>query len=163
MGQGEERVRVCLRGEGAPLSLDDAVRFVGGATSSGAIATFSGVVRDNSGGRQTSHLEYEAYEPMALREMRAICEGILGGEAGRNAEDGGGGDAPAASIDRVYMAHRTGRLTIGEPAVVIAVSAPHSAEAIDATRTAIDELKLRVPIWKKECFVDGQVWKSNRP
>jgi molybdopterin synthase catalytic subunit len=108
----------------------------------GAICTFTGVVRDNSRGRSVTHLEYEAYAEMATAEMRRI--------AGEIAERW-----PEA---RVAMAHRTGRLEIGEASVVVSVSCPHRAEAIDACRWGIDRLKESVPIWKKEHAPDGTFW-----
>ena len=128
------------------LSLDGAVGWVE-SPQSGAIATFSGVVRDNSDGRRVDHLEYESYAPMAVKVMKSICEFIV---ARRN-------------VSKIFMAHRVGHLRIGEPAVVIATSAPHRVDAINASRIAIDELKLKVPIFKKEVFEDGETWKSNRP
>ena len=128
------------------LSLDRAVVWVE-CPRSGAIATFSGVVRDNSDGRQVDHLDYEAYVPMAVKVMKSIGERIV----------------KERGVSKIFMAHRVGRLQVKEPAVVIAVSAPHRAEAIGASRLAIDELKLQVPIFKKEVFVDGSHWKSNRP
>jgi len=111
-------------------------------SSAGAICTFTGVVRDNSRGRETQRLEYEAYAAMADAQMRAIAA-----EIGRR--------WPEA---RVAMAHRTGVLEIGEASVVVSVSSPHRAEAIAACKFGIDELKESVPIWKKEFFADGQVW-----
>ena len=108
----------------------------------GAICTFTGIVRDNSRGRSVTHLEYEAYAEMAKAEMKKI--------AGEIAERW-----PEA---RVAMAHRTGRLEIGEASVVVSVSAPHRAEAIDACRWGIDRLKETVPIWKKEHAADGTYW-----
>ena len=144
-GDSTESVHVEVVAEGR-LSLDRAVDWVE-CPRSGAIATFSGVVRDNSDGRQVDHLDYEAYVPMAVKVMRSIGERIV-------KERGG---------SKIFMAHRVGRLQVKEPAVVIAVSAPHRAEAIGASRLAIDELKLQVPIFKKEVFVDGSHWKSNRP
>ena len=108
----------------------------------GAICTFTGIVRDSSRGRQVTHLEYEAYADMAKAEMRKI--------AGEIAERW-----PAA---RVAFAHRTGRLEIGEASVVVSVSCPHRAEAIDACRLGIDRLKESVPIWKKEHASDGTFW-----
>src|SRR5712692_4319099 len=108
----------------------------------GAICTFTGVVRDNSRGRSVTHLEYEAYAEMATAEMRRI--------AGEIAERW-----PEA---RVAMAHRTGRLQIGEASVVVSVSCPHRGEAIDACRWGIDRLKESVPIWKKEHAPDGTFW-----
>ncbi|WZN58902.1 molybdopterin biosynthesis protein MoaE [Chloropicon roscoffensis] len=144
-GDSTESVHVEVVAEGR-LSLDRAVDWVE-CPRSGAIATFSGVVRDNSDGRQVDHLDYEAYVPMAVKVMRSIGERIV----------------KERGVSKIFMAHRVGRLQVKEPAVVIAVSAPHRAEAIGASRLAIDELKLQVPIFKKEVFVDGSHWKSNRP
>jgi molybdopterin synthase catalytic subunit len=100
------------------------------------------VVRDASRGHEIQHLEYEAYPLMAEREMEKIA-------------DEAAAQWPGA---RVAMAHRTGHLEIGEIAVVIAAVAPHRAEAFAAARFAIDTLKQRVPIWKKEVAVDGAYW-----
>ena len=108
----------------------------------GAICTFSGVVRDNSRGRDTSKLEYEAYPGMAQSQMRAIAAEI----------------AERWPEARVAMAHRTGVLEIGEASVVVSVSCPHRAEAIAACKWGIDRLKETVPVWKKEFFADGEVW-----
>lgn len=108
----------------------------------GAICTFTGVVRDSSRGRSVTHLEYEAYAEMATAQMRRI--------AGEIEEKW-----PEA---RVAMAHRTGRLEIGEPSVVVSVSSPHRAEAIAACKWGIDRLKETVPIWKKEHAADGTYW-----
>jgi molybdopterin converting factor subunit 1 len=108
----------------------------------GAICTFTGVVRDSSRGRSVTHLEYEAYAEMATAQMRKIAEEI-------------GEKWPEA---RVAMAHRTGRLEIGEPSVVVSVSSPHRAEAIAACKWGIDRLKESVPIWKKEHAADGTYW-----
>ena len=144
-GDSTESVHVEVVAEGR-LSLDRAVDWVE-CPRSGAIATFSGVVRDNSDGRQVDHLDYEAYVPMAVKVMRSIGERVV----------------KERGVSKIFMAHRVGRLQVKEPAVIIAVSAPHRAEAIGASRLAIDELKLQVPIFKKEVFVDGSHWKSNRP
>lgn len=108
----------------------------------GAIVTFDGCVRNQSHGRRTLYLDYEAYESMALAKMREIA-----GEAHTK-----------FPIDRVAVAHRLGRLEIGETSVFIAISAPHRAAAFDACRHIIDTLKRSVPIWKKEYFEDGAVW-----
>ena len=112
------------------------------AGQDGAIVTFDGFVRNESHGRATNYLEYEAYEPMALTKMRKIAEHLHEGFA----------------IHRVALIHRLGHLQIGETSVFIAVSAPHRAAAFDACRYAIDTLKRTVPIWKKEFFADGAVW-----
>jgi len=108
----------------------------------GAIVTFDGCVRNQSHGRRTLYLDYEAYESMALAKMREIAAEIH----------------TRFQIDRVAIAHRLGRLEIGETSVFIAVSAPHRAAAFEACRFAIDTLKRSVPIWKKEYFEDGAVW-----
>ena len=112
------------------------------ADRDGAIVTFDGFVRNESHGRRTLHLEYEAYESMALAKMQEIAAQAHEKHA----------------IHRVAIAHRLGRLEIGETSVFIAVSAPHRAAAFDACRFAIDTLKRTVPIWKKEYFADGAVW-----
>lgn len=111
-------------------------------SGAGAICTFTGVVRDNSRGRETTHLEYEAYAGMAEAQMRAIAAEI----------------AQRWPEARVAMAHRTGVLEIGEASVVVSVSSPHRAEAIAACKLGIDRLKESVPVWKKEFFADGEVW-----
>jgi molybdopterin converting factor subunit 1 len=108
----------------------------------GAICTFTGVVRDSSRGRSVTHLEYEAYAEMATAQMRRIADEI----------------AERWPKARVAMAHRTGRLEIGEPSVVVSVSSPHRAEAFAACKWGIDRLKETVPIWKKEHAADGTYW-----
>jgi MoaE-MoaD fusion protein len=108
----------------------------------GAIVTFDGCVRNHSLGRETLYLEYESYEAMALEKMREIAASLH----------------TLFAIDSVAVAHRLGRLEIGETSVFIAVSAPHRKAAFEACRHAIDTLKKTVPIWKKEFFADGAVW-----
>src|ERR1700674_1299678 len=108
----------------------------------GAIVAFDGCVRNQSHGRRTLYLEYEAYESMAIAKMREIAAEVHA----------------KFPIDRVAIAHRLGRLEIGETSVFIAVSAPHRVAAFEACRFAIDTLKRTVPIWKKEYFEDGAVW-----
>jgi MoaE-MoaD fusion protein len=108
----------------------------------GAICTFTGVVRDNSRGRSVTHLDYEAYAEMATVQMRKIADEI----------------AEKWPEARVAMAHRTGKLEIGEASVVVSVSCPHRAEAIAACKLGIDRLKESVPIWKKEHAADGTYW-----
>src|SRR6201993_2690190 len=112
------------------------------AGQDGAIVTFDGFVRNESHGRLTLYLDYEAYEPMALSKMREIGQLVH----------------EKFSIHRLAIVHRLGHLEIGETSVFIAVSAPHRAAAFDACRFAIDTLKRTVPIWKKEYFEDGAVW-----
>jgi molybdopterin converting factor subunit 1 len=118
--------------------------IVGGvkAAEDGAVVVFDGIVRNHSGGRRTLHLDYEAYESMALAKMHEIGAQIR----------------EKFAIHRIAMVHRLGRLEIGETSVLIAISSPHRQAAFDACRYAIDTLKRVVPIWKKEYFADGAVW-----
>ena len=124
-----------------PLSIDAAVAEVR-TDDAGAIATFVGTTRKRSRGRDVLHLEYEAYEGMAEQVMAD-----LGDELKRRHE-----------LCEVAIHHRVGRVDIGETSVVIAVSAPHRAAALGACRDAIDELKVSVPLWKKELYVGGEEW-----
>ncbi|MGC1619401.1 MAG: molybdenum cofactor biosynthesis protein MoaE [Candidatus Acidiferrum sp.] len=112
------------------------------AGEDGAVVTFDGCVRNHSHGRRTLYLDYEAYETMALAKIREIAEQIH----------------DKFPIHLVAIAHRLGRLEIGETSVFIAVSSAHRPAAFDACRFAIDTLKRTVPIWKKEYFEDGAVW-----
>lgn len=130
----------------APLSLQAVVEAVEHAEA-GGIATFTGNVRRNSRGQTIERLEYEAYEPMAVRVMDQIRTRI---EA----------ELPGT---RVAIHHRIGTLGIGETAVVIAASAPHRAEAFAACREAIEALKRDVPIWKREVAEGGAVWIGQGP
>jgi MoaE-MoaD fusion protein len=123
------------------IDVSSAVRHVR-ANHDGAIVTFDGFVRNESHGRRTLHLEYEAYESMALGKMREIGAQLH----------------QKFAIHRVAILHRLGRIEIGDTSVFIAVSAPHRAAAFDACRLAIDTLKRTVPIWKKEYFEGGAVW-----
>ena len=124
-----------------PIDVNALARHVR-ADQDGATVAFDGFVRNESHGRRTKYLEYEAYEPMALAKMKEI----------------GGQLHQKFAIHRVAIVHRLGRLEIGETSVYIAVSAPHRGAAFDACRFAIDTLKKTVPIWKKEYFEDGAVW-----
>jgi MoaE-MoaD fusion protein len=108
----------------------------------GAVVDFEGVVRNNTKGRATKFLDYECYEPMAVKMMAEIGRDIAG----------------AFAIGRIAMVHRLGRLEIGEASVVIVVTAPHRRPAFEAALEGINRLKRIVPIWKKEHFADGEVW-----
>lgn len=108
----------------------------------GATVTFDGVVRNNTNGRRTLYLDYECYEPMAVKVMAEIgCE-----------------LARSYAIGRIAMVHRLGRLEIGETSVAVIVGAPHRKAAFEAALEGINRLKRTVPIWKKEHFADGEVW-----
>jgi MoaE-MoaD fusion protein len=124
-----------------PLSLDAVVREVA-APGAGAIATFTGTTRDRSRGRDVHHLEYEAFEGMAEQTMERLAADL------RQRYD----------LVGVAIHHRVGRVDIGEPSVVIAVSAAHRADALAACRDAIDTLKQIVPLWKKEVYEGGEEW-----
>ena len=108
----------------------------------GAVVDFEGVVRNNTKGRMTKYLDYECYEEMAVKMMAQIGTEI----------------AAAHSIGRIAMVHRLGRMEIGEASVVIVVTSPHRRPAFEAALEGINRLKKLVPIWKKEYFVDGEVW-----
>ncbi len=124
-----------------PLSLDRVVDEVRDEQV-GAIATFTGTTRIQSRGRTVTHLDYEAYEGMAERVMAEIAEGLQA----------------RYELSAVAIHHRVGRVGIGDTSVVIAVSAPHRQDALAACKDAIDELKERVPLWKKEVYSDGEEW-----
>ena len=113
----------------------------------GAAVVFEGVVRNNSRGRRTLYLEYEAYDPMALKQMEELGHQALSNFKIRN----------------VSIVHRIGRLEIGETSVAIIVASAHRTAAFDACRWIIDTLKRTVPIWKKEYFEDGAVWADGEP
>ena len=122
----------------------DAEKLVAAAKrgEGGAVVVFDGIVRNNSRGRQTLYLDYEAYEEMAARQMNKIAS-----EARSHFD-----------VRQVTLVHRLGRLQVGETSVLIAVASAHRGPAFDACRWLIDTLKKAVPIWKKETFADGVVW-----
>jgi MoaE-MoaD fusion protein len=124
-----------------PLSIE---RVVGEVRDdeAGAIATFSGTTRISSRGRRVTRLEYEAYEGMAENVMQGIAHDLR----------------TRYNVSNVAIHHRIGTVDIGETSVVIAVSAPHRADALAACRDAIDALKEQVPLWKKEVYEGGEEW-----
>ena len=124
-----------------PLSVDLAVAEVRD-DAAGAIATFIGTTRAHSRGREVIHLEYEAYEGMAEQVMADLAAQLV----------------ERHELCKVAIHHRVGRVDIGETSVVIAVSAAHRAAALAACKDAIDELKVSVPLWKKETYVGGEEW-----
>jgi len=113
----------------------------------GATVVFDGIVRDNTRGRRTLHLEYEAYEAMALKRMKSLATE----------------SRTRFGVRAVSIIHRLGRLEIGETSVLIAVASAHRGDAFDACRWIIDTLKKTVPIWKKEYFEGGAVWADGEP
>jgi MoaE-MoaD fusion protein len=124
-----------------PVSLADVVREVA-SEEAGAIATFSGTARRHSRGRVVSHLDYEGYEGMAEEMMAKLADGLK----------------ERYDVQEIAIHHRVGRVELGEPSVVIAVSAAHRADALAACKDAIDILKVEVPLWKKEVYEGGEEW-----
>lgn len=124
-----------------PIDVRDLVARVEGHDA-GAVAVFLGTVRNRNLGRAVLRLEYDAYPEMAEEEMRRIGEAVL--------RDHG--------ALRIALVHRTGRLELGDTAVVVAVAAAHRAAAFDACREAMEAIKCSVPIWKKEVFEGGEEW-----
>ncbi len=127
----------------APLSIDEAYAAVR-RDDCGAVALFVGTVRDHHEGKKVVSISYSAFQEMAEKEFAKIAE-----EAARR-----------WTIGKVCIAHRTGKLGIGEASVVIAVSAPHRAEAFEACRHAIESLKKMAPVWKEEFYETGKAWIS---
>lgn len=113
----------------------------------GAAVVFEGVVRNQTHGRKTLYLDYEAYEEMALQQMKQLADQAL----------------QQFAIRDVAMVHRLGRFEIGETSVLVVVTSAHRGAAFEACRWLIDTLKRTVPIWKKEYFADGAVWADGEP
>ena len=127
----------------------DTLRTIAGIKrgEDGATVVFEGIVRNQTRGRKTLYLDYEAYEEMALEQMESLADKVV----------------QQFQIRDVAIVHRLGRLEIGETSVLIAVASAHRAAAFDACRWLIDTLKRTVPIWKKEYFEDGAVWADGEP
>eukprot|EP01117_Protostelium_nocturnum_P014598 TRINITY_DN5567_c0_g1_i1.p1 TRINITY_DN5567_c0_g1~~TRINITY_DN5567_c0_g1_i1.p1 ORF type:complete len:175 (+),score=67.54 TRINITY_DN5567_c0_g1_i1:744-1268(+) len=127
------------------LSLEKAIEFCGDP-GAGAISSFSGTTRNNFNGKNVLKLKYKAYEPMAKKEMRKIAD-----EVKRRWD-----------VIKVAIVHRIGVVPIGESSVIIVVSSAHRRESLEAVSFAIDELKAKVPVWKKEYYDDSKTtWKEN--
>ena len=121
-----------------PIDPQEVLAKVGGPQD-GAVLLFLGTVRDQAEGRAVDGMRYDAYEGMAREALREIAEEVAG----------------AHGVERLAVVHRVGELSLGEVSVAIAVSSPHRAEAYAANRAIIEEIKKRVPIWKKEHYADG--------
>lgn len=117
------------------------------AGADGAVCVFDGIVRDNTRGRKTLHLDYESYEEMALEQMKGLSAEAI----------------TKFGVRDVALVHRLGRLVVGETSVLVVVASAHRGAAFDACRWLIDTLKKTVPIWKKEQFVDGAIWADGEP
>jgi len=129
-----------------PLNIQSCINWVM-SPQSGGIDVFIGTVRDSTKGKPVIRLEFEAYEPMALKEMEKIAAEAF----------------EKWSVQKLLIHHRTGILEVGEVPVIIAVSCAHRDAAFEACRYVIDMLKQTVPIWKKEIFEDGGVWLAAHP
>ncbi|HET7152630.1 MAG TPA: molybdenum cofactor biosynthesis protein MoaE [Candidatus Kapabacteria bacterium] len=127
-----------------PLSTDTVQRFVTDE-SAGAVAVFSGTARTVSSitpGRIVLQLEYEAYEEMAMRVLQEIGESVIA----------------AHQIKKIALVHRTGVVPVGEISLIAAVSAQHRAPAFEGLRDAVEQIKKKLPVWKKEVYSDGSHW-----
>lgn len=131
----------------SPLDLQAIVGRVADPAA-GAVATFTGTARNSFQGKEIRYMEYEAYVPMAERTLEQIGMEIA---------------QRWPSITGLAIAHRLGRLEVGAASVVVAVSAPHRREALSACGYGIERLKQILPVWKKEIFADGEVWRENPP
>ena len=139
-------MNVDIKISGEPLNIQSCIDWVM-SPECGGINVFVGTVRNVTKGKKVIRLEFEAYESMAISEMKKIAEDVF----------------KKWPVKKILIHHRTGVLQTGEAPVVIAVSAAHRDAAFDACRYAIDTLKQTVPVWKKEIFEDGEVWVAAHP
>lgn len=140
----EEKNYIEVLEENNPIDISKYINYTH-SQQCGAIATFSGTTRDTFQGKRVLELRYEAYVPMAVRCIESICSFARS----------------SWSLNAIAVAHRLGPVPVGETSVFIAVSAIHRADALDACKYVIDEIKASVPIWKKEVYTNGEVWKEN--
>ncbi|KAJ7964955.1 Molybdopterin synthase catalytic subunit [Quillaja saponaria] len=143
MASEEKTLAEILEGHN-PIDIAKYISYVS-APQAGGIATFSGTTRDTFDGKTVLELRYEAYVPMAIKYIKSIC-------------------ASARSswhLHSIAVVHRLGTVPVGETSIFIAVVAVHRADALEACRFLIDEIKASVPIWKKEVYSNGEVWKEN--
>ncbi|OIT06065.1 PREDICTED: molybdopterin synthase catalytic subunit [Nicotiana attenuata] len=141
----EERDLIEILEENKPIDTNKYTRYVR-SPKCGAIATFEGTTRDTFEGKEVLELKYEAYVPMAIRCLKSLCS------SARASWD----------IHSIAVAHCLGTVPVGETSVFVAISSVHRADALDACKFLIDELKASVPIWKKEVYTNGEVWKENK-
>ncbi|KAI4308232.1 hypothetical protein L6164_031329 [Bauhinia variegata] len=140
----EDKTLVEILEDLTPIDVAKYMNYVR-APQAGAIATFSGTTRDTFDGKTVLELRCEAYVPMAIRCLKTICSSAR----------------TSWNLHSIAIAHRLGTVPVGETSVFTAVSAVHRADALDACKFLIDELKATVPIWKKEVYTNGEVWKEN--
>jgi len=129
-------------------TLDECYEFVAAEPSCGAVATFCGITRDSFQGKKVKKLSYEGYVPMAVKELRKLCQEATGKYTG---------------IQRIAAVHILGDCPVGQASVILACSSPHRRESLQCCEFLIDELKARIPIWKLEVYEgdEGSVWKEN--
>ncbi|KAM1807427.1 hypothetical protein ACFX11_030436 [Malus domestica] len=140
----EEKNLVEILEEEIQIDMAKYINYVS-APQAGAIATFSGTTRDTFAGKTVLELRYEAYVPMAIRCLKSICSSARS----------------SWNLLSIAVAHRLGPVPVGQTSVFIAVSSIHRVDALDACKFVIDEIKASVPIWKKEVYANGEVWKEN--
>ncbi|GAB2267438.1 Molybdopterin synthase catalytic subunit [Dionaea muscipula] len=140
----EENTLVEILEEHNPIDMVKYINFVS-APQCGAISTFSGTTRDTFDGKTVVELKYEAYVPMAIRCIKSISSSARS----------------KWNLGSIAVAHRLGPVPVGETSVFIAISSVHRIDALDACKFLIDEIKAIVPIWKKEVYANGEVWKEN--
>ena len=139
-GTARRVLRVRTAVTDAPIDSREVLQEIG-STGDGAVVLFEGRVRDTNDGRQVTGLRYEAYREMAERELAAIAD-----ETARR-----------YALGEIVVVHRTGRLEPGDVSVSIAVAAPHRDAAYQASRSVIEDIKRRLPVWKHERYADGTV------
>uniref|UniRef100_A0A7C9D1W3 Molybdopterin synthase catalytic subunit n=1 Tax=Opuntia streptacantha TaxID=393608 RepID=A0A7C9D1W3_OPUST len=140
----EEKTLIEILEDNIPIDMVKYINFVQDPAC-GAIATFSGTTRDTFDGKTVVELRYEAYIPMAIRCIKSICSSAR----------------ETWNLNLIAVAHRLGPVPVGEISIFIAVSSVHRVDALDACKYLIDEIKASVPIWKKEVYANGEVWKEN--
>lgn len=139
-----EEDKVEILEENVAIDITKYINYVQ-SPSCGAVVTFAGTTRDTFEGKEVLELRYEAYVPMALRCMKSICASARS----------------SWNLNSIAVAHRLGPVGVGEISVFIATSSVHRADALEACSFIIDEVKASVPIWKKEVYTNGEVWKQN--
>lgn len=144
MAKEEDKNLIEILEENVPFDMSKYLSYVQ-SPSCGAIATFAGTTRDTFEGKNVLELRYEAYVPMAVRCINSICTSARS----------------SWNLNSIAVAHRLGPVPVGEVSVFIATSSVHRADALDACQFIIDEIKASVPIWKKEVYSNGEVWKEN--
>ncbi|XP_022867380.1 molybdopterin synthase catalytic subunit-like [Olea europaea var. sylvestris] len=144
VNMADERDLIEILEENNPIDIIKYISYVH-SPQCGAIATFSGTTRDTFEGKTVLKLRYEAYIPMAVRCIKSICTSARS----------------SWNLNSIAVAHRLGPVPVGDISVFIAVSSVHRADGLDACKFIIDEVKASVPIWKKEVYTNGEVWKEN--